>query len=1071
MREESLFHQALQQPAEQRAAFLAQACADDPALRQRLETLLHAHEHPESFLGQPVANLVGTVPTPPRPDEATAGRPGHPDGPGSHLGPYKLLQQIGEGGMGVVYLAAQQTPIQRQVALKIIKPGLASERVIARFEAERQALALMDHPNIARVLDGGATESGRPYFVMELVKGVPITRYCDECRLTPRERLELFIPVCQAVQHAHQKGIIHRDLKPSNVQIALYDGKPVPKVIDFGIAKAMGLKLTERTVFTEFGQVVGTLEYMSPEQAELDNLDIDTRSDVYSLGVLLYELLTGSTPLEHRRLKETPLLELLRVIREEEPPTPSHRLSTTEELPRIAANRGLEPRKLSGLVRGELDWVVMKALERDRNRRYESANSLARDLARYLADEPVQACPPSAGYRLHKLARRHRVGLAFAGLLLLSLVLLGAGLGWVAGDRAARQQVQEKEADHALSQMARCLEQGQRSEATAWAQRAEGVLADGAEHPALHERLRALRADLDMVADLHEIRIRQSEVRDEHFDNLGADPEFARAFRSYGIAVEALGFEAAAALRARPIWLELALALDDWADVRRLRQPGADSWRHLLAVARAADADPVRDQLRRALGQEPIDRPALERLAAADGLTALPAPTLVLLGRSLQRAGAAQEAITVLRQAQERYPDDFWVNQDLGYNLLVIGPSRLQEALRFYTVALGLRPASPGVRVNLGHIFDNLGDYSGAVAAYQEAIRLKPDYATAYRGRGQNYARLGHKDKALADYTKALELKPDYAGAWHSRGRLYQDLLELHKAVADYSEALRLRPDWVGTWNNRGNVYLQLGQPAQARDDFTRALDLKPDHTKAWNNRGTAFLKLGQPAKARDDFSKALDLQPDYVFSWSNRGAAYRALGQFDQAIADCTKAIELKPGLVAAWEGRGAAYVASGQWGKAIADLSKACALTRGSPAALNRLAWLLATCPQAKFRAPDRAVALARKAAELAPKEGDYWTTLGVAHYRAGDWQAALAALEKSRELGGGTGSCSFFLAMAHWQLGNQAEAHRCYDRAVQWLGQHRSAPANDQPQAKELDRFRAEAKELLQIRDRED
>ncbi|HEX4588396.1 MAG TPA: tetratricopeptide repeat protein, partial [Gemmataceae bacterium] len=333
-----------------------------------------------------------------------------------------------EGGMGTVFMAEQTQPVQRKVALKLIKSGLDSRQVIARFEAERQALALMDHPHIAKVLDAGATPDGRPYFVMELVKGVPITQYCDEHHLTPRERLELFVPVCQAVQHAHQKGIIHRDVKPSNVLVCIYDGKPVPKVIDFGVAKATGPKLTERTLYTEFGSIVGTVEYMSPEQAQLDQLDIDTRSDIYSLGVLLYELLTGSTPLERNRMKQVAILELLRLVREEEPPRPSTRLSTTEELPSIAANRGTEPKKLSGLMRGELDWIVLKALEKDRNRRYETANGLARDVERHLHDEPVLACPPSAGYRLRKFARRNKRALATAATLAVSLTLLLLGL-------------------------------------------------------------------------------------------------------------------------------------------------------------------------------------------------------------------------------------------------------------------------------------------------------------------------------------------------------------------------------------------------------------------------------------------------------------------------------------------------------------------------------------------------------------------------------------------------------------------------------------------------------------------
>jgi tetratricopeptide (TPR) repeat protein len=345
-------------------------------------------------------------------------------------------------------------------------------------------------------------------------------------------------------------------------------------------------------------------------------------------------------------------------------------------------------------------------------------------------------------------------------LLLVFLVLLGGGLGWVAGDRAARQQVRGKEADHALTQAARCLEEGNWSEATAWAERAEGVRAGGEEHPALRQRRQAVRDDLDMVIDLHDIRVRQSQVQNERFDKLAADPEFARAFRQYGIDVEALGVEeAAAAIRARPIWLELVLALDDWADLRRTRPAGAKRWQDLLAVARAADDDDFRNQLRRALGQWPFDRPALERLAASDGLTKRPAPTLVLLGSSLRRSGALKAAVTVLRQAQQRYPNDFWANYALGFYLLEMRPPRWQEALPFCTAALGLRPESTGVRINLGIALANTGDLDGALAVYQEAIRLKPDFAMAYNNRGNTYAALEQFDKAVADFSKALELQ------------------------------------------------------------------------------------------------------------------------------------------------------------------------------------------------------------------------------------------------------------------------------------------------------------------------
>src|SRR5438445_329773 len=361
--------------------------------------------------------------------------------PGTVIGPYKLLQQIGEGGMGTVFMAEQTEPVKRKVALKIIKAGMDSKQVVARFEAERQALAMMDHVNIARVFDGGATDSGRPYFVMELVHGVPITKYCDDNHLTPRERLELFVPVCQAIQHAHQKGIIHRDVKPSNVMITLYDGKPVPKVIDFGVAKATEQRLTERTLFTQYGTLVGTLEYMSPEQAEMSALGVDTRSDIYSLGVLLYELLTGSTPLTRKRLREAAYGEILRMIKEEEPPKPSMRLSDSgEALASISAQRHMEPAKLTKLVRGDLDWIVMKALEKDRNRRYETANAFAMDVQRYLADEPVLAFPPSAGYRLRKFARRNKGPVLGASLVVLALVggIIGTTWGMIRAEQERR---------------------------------------------------------------------------------------------------------------------------------------------------------------------------------------------------------------------------------------------------------------------------------------------------------------------------------------------------------------------------------------------------------------------------------------------------------------------------------------------------------------------------------------------------------------------------------------------------------------------------------------------------------
>jgi eukaryotic-like serine/threonine-protein kinase len=426
-RVKSLFLAAadLADPAE-RAAYLDHACGAEAELRARVEALLRANDASPLPESEP-AGATGDY----DPDPAAAGPADQDEQAGTVIaGKYTLVELIGEGGMGSVWRAKQTEPVKRFVAVKLIKAGMDSKQVLARFDAERQALALMDHPNIAKVLDGGLHEH-RPFFVMELVKGVPITDFCDARKLTPKERLELFVPVCQAIQHAHQKGIIHRDIKPSNVLIALYDDKPVVKVIDFGVAKATGGTLTEQTIDTGFGGVVGTPQYMSPEQATFNNLDIDTRSDVYALGVLLYELLTGSPPFSKQDLEKKGLLEILRVVREEEPPRPSTKLSTSDALPTLSANRGTEPKKLTGLLRNELDWIVMKALEKDRARRYETANGFAADVMRYLGGEAVQAHPPSKVYRLRKFVKRYKGQVLAASVVFFALVagILGTTLG------------------------------------------------------------------------------------------------------------------------------------------------------------------------------------------------------------------------------------------------------------------------------------------------------------------------------------------------------------------------------------------------------------------------------------------------------------------------------------------------------------------------------------------------------------------------------------------------------------------------------------------------------------------
>jgi len=445
MTEETLFSDALLLPHGQRAAFLAQACGNNHVLLKRMEVLLAAYHPGDNFL-EPLVVANGQT----RPYVAGSQSDEMVSGPleklGSWIGPYRLLEQIGEGGFGVVFMAEQNEPVRRKVALKIVKPGMDTRQVVVRFEAERQALAIMDHPNIAHVFDGGETASGRPYFVMELVRGIPITEFCDQNQISIHRRLELFVNICQAVQHAHQKGIIHRDLKPSNILVTLHDGTPVVKVIDFGIAKATGQQLTDKTLFTNFALFIGTPMYMSPEQAAHSGLDVDTRADIYALGVLLYELLTGTTPFDKQAMQKAPYDEIQRIIREEEPPRPSTQLTTLgKDTATICANRRSDSRQLSQMLRGELDWIVLKALEKDRNRRYETVSAFAADIQRYLRDEPVQACPPSLRYRMRKFVRRNKGRVIAASLVLLALVAGMVGTTWglfeaLQQKREARQQ-------------------------------------------------------------------------------------------------------------------------------------------------------------------------------------------------------------------------------------------------------------------------------------------------------------------------------------------------------------------------------------------------------------------------------------------------------------------------------------------------------------------------------------------------------------------------------------------------------------------------------------------------------
>jgi tetratricopeptide (TPR) repeat protein/serine/threonine protein kinase len=1028
--EETIFAQAVEIDSEaERAAFLDRTCGGNRVLRASVEALLRAHERCGDLLDLP-EKPVDTVAEPSVTERA-----------GSMIGPYKLLEQIGEGGMGLVFVAEQQEPIRRKVALKVIKPGMDTRQVVARFEAERQALALMDHPNIARVLDGGATAGGRPFFVMELVKGVPITEYCDQNQVPIRERLELFLGVCQAVQHAHQKGIIHRDIKPSNVLVMSHDGTPVVKMIDFGVAKAIGQQLTDKTLYTGFAGMVGTPLYMSPEQAGLSGLDVDTRSDIYSLGVLLYELLTGTTPFDNERLRNVGYDEMRRIIREEEPPRPSTRLSTlAQAATTVSTNRKSDPRRLTQLIRGELDWMVMKCLEKDRTRRYETAGAFAADVQRYLHDEPVQACPPSGWYRFRKFARRHRHGLATAvgigAATLLAIGGLAGSIGWAGRDRVAQREAREREADLSLSEAAQLLEQGNSAGAAAFAERAEVVLTGADASGALQQRLAEIRADLEMAERLEQIRLGQSDVEQERYATLEADPKYAQAFRDFGIDVEALAIEQAAErIRTRSIRRELVAALDDWADLRRKDTPGHASWRHLSAVAAAADPDEQRNRLRTAW--EHNDGQALEELAASMDVADQPVVTLALLGRTLRQCGRVEPSVTLLRRAYQRHPNDFWINQDLAHSLMALGPARWQEAHAHCVAALTLRPTSPGIRVNLAITLLYKRDLQAALDVLDDAIRLKPDYAGAWLTRGHVHLRLQHAKESLADCTKAAELTPTSAKAWVGRGNANHVLRRWNDAFADYNRAIELNPKHAYAWYNRGNTYHGLGQWESALTDYTKALELNPELVEAWNNRGNVYRNLEQWDKAFADFSEAIRRSPGFVRPWMNRGWTHHGLRHWDQALADFSKAVAIQPTLVEAWQKRGLTYFSMRRWELALADFSKAIELSPEN-AELRRDR----ADTYRNLRKNELALADYTKAIDLDPKLLLAWQWRGHTYFNSRQWDKAIADFSQAIELNQTLAELWYYRGAAYRNLQNWNKALTDLAKAVELQPEHAQA-----------------------------
>jgi len=943
--EQSIFLAALelQTPAE-REAYLKGACGADAAMLSNVQGLLAVHEEGDNFLDR--SPLDATTNEPP------AARPG------THIGPYKLLEQIGEGGMGLVFVAEQQQPVRRKVALKLIKPGMDTKQVIARFEAERQALAIMDHSNIAKVFDGGATAESRPFFVMELVKGKPITDYCDRNHLGTRQRLELFLDVCQAVQHAHQKGIIHRDLKPSNVLVEVHDVRPVVKIIDFGIAKAIGQQLTDKTMYTGIAQMIGTPLYMSPEQAGLSSLDVDTRSDLYSLGVLLYELLTGSTPFDGEALKKAGFDEMRRIVREDEPPKPSARLSTMHDqlLSTLAEQRGMEPRQLGQQMRGELDCVVMKALEKDRNRRYESASALAADVQRYLQDEPVLACPPSLRYRLGKFLRKHRTSVLMAAVLLVAALVLGAVTGWVALDRAGRQTETDRTVNAALLQAKQLQDDRKIPEALAKAQQAKAILASGTGTPDLELLVEARLADLGMAANLEEIRnLRSIDWHVSDYYHAKADQDYAKAFRDFGMDVLALlPDEAASRIRERTVAVELAAGLDDWsAVVKRIGSTDNSKWKRLLAVARGADPDPLRTRVRDAFEKGAADElQALLNLALAR-MGEMPPPTLAALGEALGNAGNYDGAVQLLLQAQVYHSGDYGINFGLAHAFSKLKTPNLDEAIRFYTAAIAVRPDTLPALGNLGlalqqkkrldeaitidrrailisdsaKVHYNLGIalmeknlLDEAIAAYRKAIDIDPKYAPAYCNLGYALLRKNQLDEAIAACRKAIDIDPKDAPAYINLGAALMDKNQLDEAIAAFRKAIDIDPKIASTYLNLGNSLMRKKQLDEAIAAYRKAIDIDPKLAEAYSNLGGALSRKNKWDEAIAAHRKAIDIDPKFAMGYNNLGNALWIKNQPDEAIAAYRKAIDLDPKDAMAHFNLGVALQQQGKFADALA-------------------------------------------------------------------------------------------------------------------------------------------------------
>ncbi len=925
MNEETLFEEALSRTPEARAAFLAQACEGRPELRAAVEALLAAHEKSGNVLDRPRDQTVGSGPGVAHPDATLDATPG-PDDASSDVekttdyqtkseaggviaGRYTLQEKIGEGGMGEVWVAKQTEPVKRKVALKLIKRGMDSKAVLQRFEQERQALAMMDHPHIAKVLDGGLTPNGQPFFVMELVNGLPLSKFCDEARLTTDERLELFVPICQAVQHAHQKGIVHRDLKPANILVTIIDGKPIPKIIDFGVAKATAGRLTDESMSTQFGAVVGTFEYMSPEQAGFSGVDVDTRADIYSLGVILYELLTGLRPFDAKRLRNAALTEMIRIIREEEPSKPSTRLSTDDSLPSIAALRQIEPRKLTALLRGELDWVVMKCLEKHRERRYETANALARDIQRYLADEAVEARPPSAGYRFSKFLRRHRGPVLAASLVVLALVggIVGTTVGMLRADRARAAEAAQRgiaQANEAKAVLA--AEAERKAKEREAEQRAKAEKARDRTRQALDAMTSSVTGD--SLATQREISDEQKKFLTEvlsyyqKFAGEKADDEASRArtasaaFR-VGLIEFRLGriAESAAAFR---------LALDGYAKLAG-EFPAVLMYRENLAGSHN-DLGGLLSALGKAPEAEQQDRKALaifEKLVAE--FPTVPKHRKVLASTHINLGNLLRD-LRKGPEAEEQYRKALAIHQELADELPAV-PERRSDLAGSQT-AVGLLLADLGKQSEAEvHFRKALALYQKLAAEVPAVPEQRNDLAGSHHNLGRLLAGVGKRPEAEEQLRKALAIQEKLVAEFPAVPRYRQFLARHHdvlgivlaglgkrpeaeeqyrkslairdKLVAEVPAVPEYRKDLAGSHINLGNLMTVLGRRPEAEEQFRKALAINeklalefpavPEYraylAASGNNLGIVLARMGKRLEAEEQYRKALAIQEKLV--------------------------------------------------------------------------------------------------------------------------------------------------------------------------------------------------------------